>query len=268
LEIPDTVTDTLYVRIFDPDVGDAHDELHGAWNTETTFSLYGGEWAYTDPDARQAEFATTTDPGIVTGTLLFSQTFTQSLTWDDQWLSVPITLTEGEHVGDKYVFKLSVVGANDGDDGNFYNVVLSTSDSANVAPEGARIFAYSWTFLLPTVNPPRLYPYVTASTLTFNQHNFDFDFNNSPINPNVAVTITTPITVHVLPPTTDEISGDDSEATSSFDLTDDERGVTWVVIGTTTFGDNDVVFWATDQDGAELPIFTRSTIDPPPPAPP
>jgi hypothetical protein len=207
----------------------------------------------------------TTDPGISTGTLLFSQTFTQRTTWDDRLFWVPIIPTYGEHVGDKHVFKLSAVGANDGDDGNFYNVVLSTSDSANVAPEGARLFAYSWTFLLPTDNPPRLYPYVTASTLTFNQHNFDFDFNNNPLNPNVAITITTPITTYVVPPTTAAISGDEAEATSSVDATDDERGVTWAVFCTTTFGGNDVVFWATDQDGTPLPIFTRSTVEPAPP---
>jgi len=271
LEIPDTNTDPLYVRIFDPDVGDSHDEQHptpGVWDTATTFSLYGGDWAYTGSGARQANYATTTDPGIITGTLLFSQTFTESITWDDEWFTVPITLTEGEHVGDKYVFKLSVVGANAGDDGNFYDVVLSTSPGVNIAPDEARIFAYSWTFLLPTADPPKLYPYVAASTLTLNQHNFDFDFNNNPLNPNVAITVTTPITTHVVPPTLADISEDNVEAESSFDVTDDERGVTWVVVCTTTFGDNDVVFWATDQDGVALPIFTRSTVDPAPPAPP
>jgi hypothetical protein len=271
LEIPDTNTDPLYVRIFDPDVGDSHDEGHPApvvWDTATTFSLYGGDWAYTGSGAREANYATTTDPGIITGTLLFSQTFTESITWDDQWFTVPITLTEGEHVSDKYVFKLSVVGANAGDDGNFYDVVLSTSPSVNIAPDEARIFAYSWTFLLPTSDPPKLYPYVAASTLTLNQHNFDFDFNNNPLNPNVAITVTTPITVHVVPSTLADISEDNVEAASSFDVTDDERQVTWVVVSTTTFGDNDVVFWVTDQDGVALPIFTRSTVDPPPPLPP
>jgi len=267
LEISDTIADTLYVRIFDPDVGGSHDEQHptpGVWDTATTFSLYGGFEAYTGAGARQATFATTGDLGITSGTLLFSQTFTESITWDDEWFWVSITPTDGEHVGDKYVFKVSVVGANDGDDGNFYQVVLSTSDSVNIVPQGTRIFAYSWTFLLPTADPPRLYPYVGTSTLTLNQHNFDFDFNGNPLNPNVAITVTTPITRHVVPSTVAAISADDVEATSSFGVTDDERRVTWTVLGTTTFGNNDVVFWVTDQDDVALPIFTRSTVDPPP----
>ena len=85
LEIPDTVTDTLYVRIFDPDVGEGllpgdafFDERHGVWDTATTFGLYGGSGAYTDPAARQATFATTADPGISTGAMIASQTFTVS----------------------------------------------------------------------------------------------------------------------------------------------------------------------------------------------
>jgi hypothetical protein len=264
LEVPNTLTDTLYVRILDPDVGTdgAYDEQQGgSWNTATTFSLYGGTWAYSDPAARLATFASTTEPGISSGTLLFSQTFTEDAALNGNWFTLPITITptDGEAVDSKYVFKLSVVGANSGDDGNGYNVALSTSPTANVQPQGARIFAYSWTFRMPDTNPPQLYPFVSSSTITFTQHNWDFDTQ-------AAMTITTPINVYSVPAS--GISGNNVvEATSSYAATSEEQQVTWAVecINQWLGFSNDVTFWATDQAGVALPIFTRSTNQPAPP---
>jgi len=270
LEVPDTLTTTLYVRVYDPDVGDNFDELcrpatgcpESIWDTSTTFSLYGGSDAYTDPDARQATFSTTTDPGITTGTPITpSHTFTQDAALDRTWVTLwSFAPGEGEHVGNKYVFKLSVVGG-PGDDGNYYNVALSTSSTENIAPQGTRIFAYAWTYLMPLTDPPQLYPFVSPLMLTFNQHNFDFDSL-------AAITITTPITVHSV--SSSDISGNDAEESSAFLVTSDEQQVTWAVrcISLWVSVNNDVTVWFTDQNGDALPIFTRSTIEPVPPVPP
>jgi len=266
LEIPDAVTDTLYVRIFDPDVGGplsgAFDEQHGGWDTAVTFSLYGGSGAYTDPAARQATFATTADPGISTGAMIVSQTFAVSDTLNGDWyLFATLDPDWGEAVGNKRVFKLSVVGAGSGDDGNLYNVALSTDPLANIAPVGSRVFAYSWTFplALDTSQRPPLYPYVPPGTALFEQHNWDMDYADG------TMTLHTP---------TDDIfvsgsgiSGDNAEAWSSHGVGAEEDGATWTVtmefspLGAASW--NDVTFW-TVGDGTALAIFTRPTIDPPP----
>jgi hypothetical protein len=257
LEVPNTLTETLYVRIYDADVGGGLTETIDAaypffsndWDTATNFSLYGGNGTHANPNARQATFASTTDPGITSGTLLASQTFTQNAAMDRTWFTLAtIAPNQGENVGGKYVFKLSVVGGA-GNDGNLYNVALSTSDSDNVIPQGARTFAYSWTFRLPNVESLQLYPYV-ASSSTLNQYNFDLD-NTATIR------ITTPITVHVVT----DISGEGTWVTSSYPATSDEQQVTWAVRFRDTGAGNDGAAWFTDQGGTPLPIFTRSTTE-------
>ncbi len=41
IRVPATAPQTLYLRIFDPDVGGSLDEPNGPWNTHTRFALYG-----------------------------------------------------------------------------------------------------------------------------------------------------------------------------------------------------------------------------------
>jgi len=255
----------LYVRIFDPDLGgggfaDIDTRLPfpgGAFDTATTFSLYGGVGAYTHPNARQPVFTTTADPGIISGTLLYSRTFTQELAFDRQWVTIPITPTDGELVGDKFVFKLSVVGG-PGDDGNIYNVNLSTSPDENITPQGARVLAYAWTFRLARPGTVPLYPYVTGSTATFTQNNFDFDHDTLP----ASMTVMTPLRSF----TVTALSGDDETASSDHVVLIDESGSTWTVFCTTAEAsyNNDVTLWITDQDGTPLAVFARSTLGPPP----
>jgi hypothetical protein len=120
LTVPNTITDTLYVRILDPDVGGSgvFDERSGGWDTSTAFSLYGGRDAYSSPAARQATFVPS-HPGISSGTLINSQTFAEDALLDGNWYTLAaVNPNQGEAVGSRYIFKLSVVGANNGDDGN------------------------------------------------------------------------------------------------------------------------------------------------------
>jgi hypothetical protein len=261
LEVPDTFTDTLYIYIFDPDVGDELDEqLGGGWDTATAFSLYGGGGAYTNPAARQAEFATTGDPGIGSGTLIAIQTFAVSDTLNMTWhLFATVDPDEGEVVGNKRVFKLSVVGANSGDDGNLYSVALSTSDSSpNEALEGSRIFAYSWTLPLASDAPRWLYPYVPGGTAFFEQHNWDLD------NPAGTMTLYTPIRSIDVPG--DAISGDGTEASSRYRVDGLEDDATWTVQTQFSFPGfwNDFTIWIEDGSGGALAIFARPTRIPPP----
>jgi len=277
LEVPSTSTETLYVRIYDPDVGGGGDTetIDAArppsdtkdWDTAITFSLYGGDDAYTHPNARRATFATTTDPGITSGTWITSQTFTQSHpghphAWDHEWFTLQaITPNQGEDVDGKRVFKLSVVGG-PGDDGNRYNVALSTSDTGNIAPSGARIFAYSWTFLLPTPDSLQLYPFVASSASTLIQYNLDFD--RTPDCDGASITITTRTgEAHVVP--SSSISENGEEATYNLAVPGNEQQATWSVQCTDLSAfRNDGTLWVTDQGDVPLPIFTRSTTEPAP----
>ena len=260
-EIPDTVTDTLYIRILDPDVGGsgAFDEQQGgSWNTATNFGLYGGSGAY-DPAARRATFATTSDPGIRSGSLIISRTFAVSNTWEGAWyLLAAINPNQGEAVGNKRVFKLSVVGANGGDDGNRYNVALSTDPLANVLPAGSRIFAYSWTVPLPRSTSQRMYPYVRTGAPFFVQYNWDMDGASG------TMTLLTPIRSINVPGS--GISGNGVEASSSYRVDASEDGATWTVtMNFFTAGPwDDLTFWAEDGAGAALAMFTRPTMSSPP----
>jgi len=265
LTVPNTITDTLYVHIFDPDVGGgtAFDERQtGAWDTATTFSLYGGDDAYDDPAARQAEFATTSDPGISSGTLITSQTFAEDASLEGNWYTLAtVNPNQGEAAGSRYVFKLSVIGANSGDDGNRYNVALSTDPDPreDAPPPGGRIFAYSWTFPLLAGTPRQLYPYVPAGTPSFEQHNWDMDEAGGDM------TLLTPI--RSIPVSPDDISGDEEEAWTYLPNVDaNEDSATWTVtMRFTPAGPwDDLTFWAEDGAGGALAIFIQPTTASPP----
>jgi hypothetical protein len=260
LTVPNTITDTLYVHIFDPDVGGgtAFDERQGgAWDTATTFSLYGGDDAYDNPAAQQATFAPS-DPGISSGTLITSQTFAEDASLEGNWYTLAtVNPNQGEAVGSSYVFKLSVIGANSGDDGNRYNVMLSTDPDPleNAPPAGGRIFAYSWTFPLVAGSPKRLYPYVPPGTLLFAQHNWDID------SPVTTMTLLTPIRTITVP--SSDISGNNAEASTDppYRLDANEDGATWTV--TLNFPPpgtwDDLTFWADNGSGTAWAIFTGPT---------
>ena len=147
-----------------------------------------------------------------------------------------------------------------GNDGNLYNVALSTDPLANVAPTGSRVFAYSWTFALPSVPPgfpQRLYPYVSSGTASFAQHNWDMDSANG------TMTLHTPIRNITVPP--GAISGDGAEAWSSYRVDTNEDDATWTVTLNYSYPISpydDLTFWAEDGAGVALAIFTRPTMSP------
>jgi hypothetical protein len=150
-----------------------------------------------------------------------------------------------------------VIGANSGDDGNRYNVMLSTDPDPleNAPPAGGRIFAYSWTFPLVAGSPKRLYPYVPPGTLLFAQHNWDID------SPVTTMTLLTPIRTITVP--SSDISGNNAEASTDppYRLDANEDGATWTV--TLNFPPpgtwDDLTFWADNGSGTAWAIFTGPT---------
>jgi uncharacterized repeat protein (TIGR01451 family) len=263
LEVPAGTSDPLFVRVFDPDCGGELDRQSGfAWDTPFTYTVRGRSGAYT--------------PDVTSGQVLATAVFTEDTGIDQEWYSFgPLNAVDGDLVSGKRIFKLAVIGGPEPPfttgilfaDLNLYNVALSTSPVANTAPSGARIFAFSWTFLIPQVTydtPPRMFPYVHSGVITFTQHNWDYD--NSESAPDEAgITIATPVRTIQVPAA--YVSGDGEERSSDYVLLEGERGTTWAIrcwARPDDVVDNLVTFWATDQNGDRLAIFARSTADPPP----
>ncbi|MDP6908317.1 MAG: hypothetical protein QF371_02375 [Flavobacteriales bacterium] len=175
LSIPSNETDPFYIRVFDPEVGGEYDEIYGAVDTKTKFSIYGGKGCWTNSDAQK------TDPvgKYKSGTLLDSRTFSSSEKYDNSWYNFgPIDPKEGEFIKEfnGYVFKIVAEGTQ-GNDGNLYRYFFSRGPNVNISIEGANAFGYEWTFRMPSENNAicHLYPYITDDVVSIQQFNFDWD---------------------------------------------------------------------------------------------
>ena len=262
-ETPEGTTQPLYVRVFDPDCGGQLDEQNGlVWDSTFNFTLYGAGGAYTDPDARHSHPTT----GALSGLLLDSLTIGQDETVDGRWFTFgPFNAADGEQVGSSRVFKLVVKGDPpltpelSAADLNLYHVALSTSNAQNTPPQGARIWAYSWTYLIPAGQartPPPLYPYIGPNTDLLVQLNWDYDRHDQ----NAGIQITTPARAFQLG--FDHVSEDNNLQSSSQLVQDTEHSTTWAVrvwADPGQLADNLVTFWATDAHGQVLPLFAHST---------
>jgi len=269
-QVPESLAEPFYVRIFDPDCGGTLDIQNGlAWDTPFTFTVYGGTGAYTHPDVRSSHPTV----GVTSGNALVSAVFMENASTDGTWFVLgPLNATDGESVGGQRVFKLSVVGGPQPPfaeglgfaDLNLYNVALSTSPSANVAPAGARLWAYSWTFIIPQTmydRPPQMFPYVGAGMPALTLYNWDYD-NLAGV---AGITITTPRRQINVPESA--VSGDGQVRSSQHAVQTLEDASTWAVLCWSqppAVVDNLVTFWATDSSGQALPLFARSTNLPPP----
>ncbi|MCX7953966.1 MAG: hypothetical protein N3A01_02120 [Bacteroidales bacterium] len=173
--IPVKFIQPFYIRIFDPDCGGQFDELKAEFNTKTSFSIYGGKGAYTNPDSKNI------DPvgNYKAGNLLTTKSFGIDTKYDNNWYSFgPFNPSEGELVSDfqGYVFKIVIEGIS-GDDGNLYRMFISTSNKENTPIEGCNAFTYEYTFRLydDANNISHIYPYIDDKVISVKISNFDWD---------------------------------------------------------------------------------------------
>lgn len=172
--IPQDHKTPVFIRIYDPDCGGKHDEQKGSFNSKFKFTLYG-TGCYSDKDEENK------DPvgNYKSGKLLFTKTFGESAAYDGKWYTFgPVNPVEGElqpELGG-YVFKLIAEGIS-GDDGNLYRYFLSSSPTENKKVEGGNAFTYEYSFRLNGADKAvaHIYPYIDQNTVSFKQHNFDFD---------------------------------------------------------------------------------------------
>src|SRR6266540_2567923 len=83
LFVPESYKGSVYIRVFDPDTGGQLDEINGLWDTQCTFTVYGGKGAYTNPDAREIE----PKGNYKSGNLLGSKIFAADAKYDMKWYS-------------------------------------------------------------------------------------------------------------------------------------------------------------------------------------
>lgn len=232
-------TGDLYIRIFDADVGgggilsETIDKPRGLYNTEMAYEIFGESGSLATATAGK-------DPA-----------------YHNNWglLLGPFPSSAGEMVsgatGNRRRFRLVIRGIN-GDDGNAYNVALSTDPASNTAPAGSRAFAYTWTFPIISDSYQRVYPFVPIGTSTLTQHNLDMD------RPAGSMLLNTPLRDITIPKS--GLSGDGNEASTNHEVQAGEDGATWAISLETSTPWNDITLWAAG-DGAPLKIFTAPTTE-------
>ncbi|MEM5947093.1 FlgD immunoglobulin-like domain containing protein [Spirochaetia bacterium 38H-sp] len=174
-EVPDTISSTLYFAIEHPGLSGASPDqgTGGTWN----FYLIGGSGAFSDSTARQMTYASLSEAqgsGTVLGQI--------SATTETGWLYFPGVLpSQGEHIGNKYYFRIVAEAANNNKnafrcDVSYINSGTPTGDT------NIRAFAYVMSLALLNTNTWNLYPFVpdTASTTdTIDYKNWDMDGGES-----------------------------------------------------------------------------------------
>ena len=175
--IPKDFKDPFYIRVFDPDIGGANDEIAGDWNTRMLYSVYGGNDCILDDDETSKGMNPTGN--YKSGTLLASRTFGFDPNYDNKYYTFgPFNPSEGKYVAkwNSYVFKIISDGVS-GDDGNTYRYYLSREQNNDREIEGANAFTYEYSFRMwnDTVNIAHIYPYIDTGTVFVQMRNFDWD---------------------------------------------------------------------------------------------
>jgi hypothetical protein len=252
IEVPQSLVNPLYIRIFDADTGGGNDEPGATpfGDTAMTYSLRGGVGAYTNAAARADH---PSPAGITSGDLLEQRTIGVDAAYDNSWWSLPVDPNLGELVGSGRIFKLVVEGVG-GDDGNWYQVAVSIDPNNNLEVPGSRIFAYSWCVMLPfALDEASVYPYVPAGATSITQYNFDFDVTAA-----AGITLTSPLrSLSVV-----GLSGNGVTASESFAVFAGEDATTWSAryVSQSFLTLNDFCLWFRDQSDTALAIFTGPTL--------
>jgi hypothetical protein len=247
--LPENYEKPIFIKVFDPDTGGTNDEQKGKWNTTMRYSVYGGEGACSEEDARRSNL----EGNYLSGNLLASKTFTEHPRYDNNWYTFgPFNPTEGELLREYggYVFKLVVEGV-DGDDGNLYNLFLSTGNNENRPVEGAFAFYFKYKFRLHNdVNEvSHIYPYMTSEVVAIKQSNFDWDNDGF---------------IRIISPSKNgEIvaaSGDDKWVNSRHEISQEEHNssldIQMIKKKSRLVKDNNVVIFLENQYGELMPFYS------------
>ncbi len=245
--VPKNEKNPVFFKIFDPETGGKNDEPHGGWNSKTRFTIYGGAGAYSEPDARKQ------DPvgKFKSGVSIFTKTFESETTFDDKWFTMgPFNPVEGELSNDLggYVFKIVIEGL-DGDDGNLYQLAMSSSKTENLAIEGGNSFTYEYSIRLSDTKGSisHLYPFVTPNIVAVKLNVFDYD--NDGIIRMVSVAKKGVIS---------KSSGDATWVQNVYDIVKDEHNTSLDIqfLKQNEAKNNNIVVYITNQYDESMPFYT------------
>jgi hypothetical protein len=247
--IPEAYEQPVFIRVFDPDTDEKNDEQKGEWDTTMRYSVYGGDGACSEEDARRSNLK----GNYLSGNLLTSKTFSQNPRYDNNWYTFgPFNPTEGEFLPEYggSIFKLIIEGIS-GDDGNLYRLFLSTDGNQNRPVEGAFAFYFKYKFRLHNnVNEvSHIYPYMTPEVIAIKQSNFDWDNDGfiRVISPGKNGEIVT-------------ISGDDKWVESRHEIGPDEHNssldIQMIKKKSGLVKDNNVVIFLENQYGELMPFYS------------
>ena len=247
--LPESYTSPIYIRVYDPDIGGALDEINGTFDTKINFSVYGGKGCYSDKDAQKSNPV----GNYKSGNLLASKTFGVNPNFDKNWYTFgPFNPTEGKYVT-KFrgnVLKVIADGIS-GDDGNLYRYFLSSEYNTNKRIEGANAFAYEYTFrMYDNQNEvSHIYPYIDDRTISVKQSNFDWDDDGH-------IRIVSIARQGQL----EKVSGEDVWVESIFKIVEEEKNtsldIQFIKNKTMQVRNNNVVISVENQYGELLPFFT------------
>jgi len=247
--IPEGNKKPVYIRVFDPDIGGAHDEDRTGFNSSTRFSVYGGKGCVS------AKNATSIDPvpGYKTGNLLDSKVFQNDKQYDDSWYTFgPFNPMEGELMKEYggYIIKIVAEGVK-GDDGNLYRYFLSHEKDKNKAVEGGNAFTFEYSFRLSNDQSQiaHLYPYVNDRVVSVKFHNFDWD--NDGFIKVVSVARKGDFS---------KLSNENEWVSSTHTIAESEKNTSldlqFIKKKTELVENNNVVMYITNQYGEFLPFYT------------
>lgn len=250
--VPYSHRQPVYLRVFDPDMGNNHDEFVGAPNTFTRFSVYGGKGAFSSKEAREI----TLTSNYKTGNLLASKVFGSESEFDSEWYTMgPYNPLEGEEIPafNGYLLKIVVEGLK-GNDGNHYRFFLSEEAGRNKSIEGANAFAYKYTFKLHKAQTlAHIYPFIEKTIVSITQHNFDFDNDGDILIYTVAQNRVKA-----------KGSGDNAWASSIHPVTESEKNLTMdIQIQKVSSEENTMTVYITNQYDEAVPFFALPIGGPP-----
>jgi PKD repeat protein len=146
VSIPATASQPLYLRVLDADSGGDLDTRNGGWDTRTRFAVYGGAGATTGSNLKGR---TPTAADLQGGQMLIERTVGVDAELNNKWsVLTKLDPAAGEKAGDRAVFKLVIEGLS-GDDGNVFDIAVSSDETKNVIPEGTRVVSY-----VPSIRNP------------------------------------------------------------------------------------------------------------------
>ena len=176
-EIPADEEQPLYLRIFDASTSGRYEERHNAFNTRTKFTFLGGRSTQKRYITKPTETPSDSLALYADSDMIYQRTFGDESTFDRRYVSFgPIPLSEGFLTDDGYRRFVLLVEGLEGDDGNYFDLLLSYDPSGKVIPENARSYVYDLTMRIP--NWPDFVGKVFVETLgneTLNIFNFDMD---------------------------------------------------------------------------------------------